>query len=58
MFLYFVINLFIEIIIYNYFERGYFKMEGDFVYIEIENVIKCLEIYSFKDWVFGNKNLN
>lgn len=33
-------------------------MEGDFVYIKIENVIKCLEIYSFKDWVFGNKNLN
>lgn len=33
-------------------------MEGDFVYIKIENVIKCLEIYSVKDWVFGNKNLN
>lgn len=32
-------------------------MEGDFVYIIIENVIKCLKIYSFKDWVFGIKNL-
>lgn len=32
-------------------------MEGDLVYVVIENFIKRLEMYSLDDWILGIKNV-
>jgi hypothetical protein len=54
--LYSVVNMPIQMITHNYFERGHSQMEGDSVHATIETSTKKLEIYSPSDWITAIKN--
>lgn len=54
--LYSVVNLPIETITHNYFERGHSQMEGDSVHATVERYVKKRDMFSPSDYFFAVRN--